>query len=433
MESVTMINKITRREFIEGTTKMAAGLTFGNMASKLFGSPKKSTENGITVTIPMPIQVVIDDVGWWSGEDGHEKQEPYRTGINRNHVPADYQAIVDLGQALNIRPQAAMILGEWDTSNLLQHLPTSTWMGAKWDNKKWVGPWLEEARDIILNNKQYFEFTIHGIGHEYWSHGKFTRAEWADKNGIMRKRDQVEAHLDFYEKLMTQHDLGLFPTAFVPTAFLHSFGVSERNTVSMAEVLKRRGVSYINTPFEDMFHADRVSHEVFGFDNDVITVDRGHDLLSWKSIGEVPKGELKGPTCGLHWPNLLHPDPDRNGEIINSWVDFLIPYNEKAETLLARNSDDFCHQLVHHRCTTLKIGNDHINIDFSDVNKLQSQIGQKDIVLKIESPTELKFDPENIIVESESVTKADNKLLYTLRLTRVPEKKEAKLIYKIKS
>jgi len=427
-----MINKITRRKFIDGTTKMAAGLTIGNMTSKLFGSTKKSTENDVRVTIPMPIQVVIDDVGWWSGEDGHEKQEPYRTGINRNHVPADYQAIVDLGKALNIRPQAAMILSEWDTENILKNLPTSTWMGEKWNNKKWVGPWHEEAAEIIINNREHFEFTIHGIGHEYWNHGKFTRAEWADRNGIMRNREQVEAHLDFYEKLMTQHKLGPFPTSFVPTAFLHSFGLSEGNTISMAEVLKRRGVKYINTPFEDMFHADRVSHEVFGFDNDVITVDRGRDLLSWKSIGEVPEGELKGPTCGLHWPNLLHPDSDRNGEIVKSWVDFLKPYNEKAETRLARNSEEFCNQLLHHRCTTLKVTSDHIKIDFSDVNKLQSPIGQKDVVLKIESPAEIVFEPENVIIDSETKKRADKNIMYTLNLTRLPDQKIARLVYKKK-
>jgi len=326
-----------------------------------------------------------------------------------------------------------MILSEWDTENLLHHLPTSTWMGENWNNEKWIGPWLEEAADIIRNNKQWFEFTIHGIGHEYWNHGKFTRAEWADSKGIMRDREQVEAHLDFYEKLMNQHDLGSFPTSFVPTAFLHSFGLSEGNLISMAEVLKRRGVSYINTPFDDMFHADRVSHGVFGFDNDVITVDRGRDILSWKSIGEVPEGVINGPTCGLHWPNLLHPDPDRNGEIVQCWVDILKPYNDKAETLLAQNSEDFCHQLVHHRCTTLKVRNDHINLDFSEVNKLPAPIGEKKFVLKIESPAEIVFEPDNILLESESVAENDDKLIYTLHFTRIPERKEASLIYKFKS
>jgi hypothetical protein len=427
-----MTKKITRRKFIEGSTKMAAGLSLGNMTSKLFGSNNKGKDSGLFVTIPMPIQLVIDDVGWWSGEDGHQRQEPYRTGINRNHVPADYQAIVDLGKALNIRPQAAMVLCEWDTDNILERLPTSTWMGTDWDNNKWIGPWLEEATEIIRDNKDHFEFTIHGIGHEYWTEGKFTRAEWADKNGIMRDREQVEAHLDFYEKLMAQNNLGPFPTSFVPTAFLHSFGVSEGHTVSMAQVLKRRGVNYINTPFEDMFHSDRVTHGLFGFDDEVMTVNRGRDLLSWKSIGKLPEGELHGPTCGLHWPNILHPDPELNGEIVNGWVEFLKPYQNKMETLLAENSEIFRHQLAHNHSTNLRVADNHINLDFSGIDKLDSSVGQTDITIKVQCQSELIFKSDNLRIESQSIINHESNVVYTLRMTRSPEKKEARLYYESK-
>jgi hypothetical protein len=427
------MGKITRRKFIEGSSRILAGITIGNGVSKVFGSKNKSSENAVVARIPLPVQVVIDDVGWWSGADGHEKQEPYRTGINRDHVPADYQAIVDLGKALGIRPQAAMVLCEWDIENILQYLPTSTWMGAKWDNKKWQGSWLEEATQIIRDNKDYFEFTIHGIGHEYWTQGKFTRAEWADKNGVMRDREQVEAHLDFYEKLIKQHDLGSFPSSFVPTAFLHSFGVSDGHSVSMAQVLNRRGVKYINTPFDDMFHRDRVTHKWFGFDDDIITIDRGRDLLSWKSIGEIPKGELKGPTCGLHWPNLLHPDPERNNEIVKGWVDFLKPYNDKMDTLLARNSEEFCQQLVHHQFTAVTVSDAQLNIDFTETDKLESHIGQGDLIIKIASRDEIIFETENIILESESVNQPGGNVLYTLRLNRIPDKETAILKYRLNS
>jgi hypothetical protein len=191
-------------------------------------------------------------------------------------------------------------------------------------------------------------------------------------------------------------------------------------------------VNYINTPFDDMFHNERVTHGMFGIDDGVITVDRGRDLLSWQSIGELPEGEIKGPTCGLHWPNLLHPDPKRNGEIVQSWRDFLKPYNEKAGTLLARNSEVFCHQLVHHRCTTLKVTNKHIKFDFSDTDKLGSTLGQNDFVLKIESQVELVFEPDNILLVSDSVNKMEDNFLYTLKMSRIPDRKEAKLIYKSK-
>ena len=145
-----------RRDFIRQATRMVTGLAVSN----LFAANTRQVmgNDGITVMIPMPIQIVIDDVGWWSGEDGSGRQEPYRTGINRNHVPADYRAIADLGKKLGVRPQAATILCEWDRENILRNVPTSTWMREKWDNTKWVGPWLDEAAEIIRNNQKHYSF-----------------------------------------------------------------------------------------------------------------------------------------------------------------------------------------------------------------------------------------------------------------------------------
>ncbi len=78
---------IDRREFITDATRMVAGVAVGAAgASRGRAEDKKAvSRNGVAAAIPMPLQVVIDDVGWWSGEDGSERQEPYRTGIDRRH------------------------------------------------------------------------------------------------------------------------------------------------------------------------------------------------------------------------------------------------------------------------------------------------------------------------------------------------------------
>ena len=138
------MKSIGRRKFLENSVKASVGLFTGMNGFNFseFPSGKYVRNNNFSVSIPMPIQVVIDDVGWWSGHDGSKNQEPYRTGILRNHVPADYSAIVKLGKALNIRPQAAMVLCEWDKENILRELPTATWMGKNWDNSRWIGPWM---------------------------------------------------------------------------------------------------------------------------------------------------------------------------------------------------------------------------------------------------------------------------------------------------
>ncbi|MEX0680980.1 MAG: hypothetical protein WD097_06325 [Balneolales bacterium] len=384
-------------------------------------------ESGITAVIPLPIQVVIDDVGWWSGEDGNQRQEPYRTGIDRNHVPADYSAIVRLGQQLGIRPQAAMILCEWDKENILRQLPTSTWMGADWDNKKWVGPWLEEAAEIIRNNRDHYELTMHGVGHEYWIDGQFTRAEWADSNGTMRPLDQVELHLDYFGALLRQHGLEPFPTSFVPTAFLHGFGPTGDHDQSMAAVLAKRGFEYINTPFYNMYNAGGTQYEEFGFDAGVITVDRGRDIFSWRAIGQGPDGEVHGATCGLHWPNLLHLDPERNFEVVDQWVEFLRPYNDRMDTMLAPNSLAFRHQLVHHVCTKTEVTGAMIMLDFNEVDMLPGNLGRSNLTLKLQSPVEMAFESSTIRLVDSRVMEHGTSYHYTLQLERMPGIKEARI------
>ena len=414
--------KISRRSFIKSAVKTTSGvLVLGSNAQILFSCMNRNdSRDDIKVFIPMPLQVVIDDVGWWSGEDGSKRQEPYRTGINRSHVPADYQAIADLGRALGIRPQAAFILCEWDKENILRHLPTSTWMGDKWDNSKWIGPWLEEAAEIIRTNHNHFELTVHGVGHEYWEGETFTRAEWHDSNGQIRPRDQVELHLEYFEKLMNQHNLGPFPKSFVPAAFRHSFGPSADGEVGLAEILEERGINYINTPFSSIYNKERIQYKHFGFDSNVMTIDRGNDEFPWLIFPADPSVELIGPTCGLHWPNMLHPVPERNSEIVERWINYLKPYSVKPEMILAPDSEAFQHQLVHHTFTLTKLNGNLIELDFSETDKIYGLIGKDELTLKIMTEKPLRFKSDTIDILSQLLQEG-SEFLYILKLKRKKE------------
>lgn len=409
-----------RRGFIRALSGFAASLGLGLTGNKLTAMNISgiSTRSGDSAYIPRPIQVVIDDVGWWSGRDGSAQQEPFRTGINRDHTLADYKAIIKLGSSLGICPQAAMVLCEWDRENILRDLPHSTWMGTNWENGKWLGPWLDEAADLIRNNPEHFEFTVHGIGHEYWSGNKLARAEWASDDGTMRPADHIHNHLDYYQRIMKQNRLGSFPRSFVPTAFNHGFGTTGENHVSLAELLSKYGISYINTPFYKMQNADKVKNGVFGLDADVLTIDRGDDLLNWNVIGTLPEGEILGPTCGMHWPNLLHENPERNSEIVQGWADFLKPYNDRLETLLAQNSGHFQKQLIHHISTGIRISGKQIELDFSEANKLGTEKAMDGLTVKFRSQHEISFDSQDLDIVSRSSLREDSIILYTLVLRR---------------
>ncbi len=418
------MNSLNRRTFI----KTAALLSSASLVPKSKGNVMKS-DQPLTVVIPMPIQIVIDDVGWWSGKDGHENQEPFRTGIKRNHVPEDYEAIIHLGKALGIRPQAAMVMCEWDTKNILRELPNSTWMGKEWNNEKWVGPWLEKAADLINNNSNHIELTVHGIGHEYWTQGVFTRAEWADMQGVMRPPQQVKKHLEYFGKLLDQHGLGPMPRSFVPTAFRHGFGQTGDHEQSLAAILKQYGIDYINTPFRVMANAGDVQHGLFGIDSGVLTVDRGQDLLTWDTIATPPSGTLTGPTCGMHWPNILHTDPDRNHEIVEAWIRFLEPYDRAFDTTLAPDSDLFRQQLLHHQLTGIRQSDDRIEFDFSRTDALDYIGERKRFFIKVLSPNTFHFKASGMrILEQKAKRQENGQVLMTINVERDRAQKTAIMV-----
>ena len=424
---------MNRREFTKKSIKgIAISATAATSGSLLAACETKKSTIKLSASIPLPIQVVIDDVGWWSGKDGSLSQEPYRTGINRNHVIADYKAIIDLGKALGIRPQAATVLGEWDRENILRNVPHSTWMGEKWDNSKWVGPWLEETADLITTNPAHYEITVHGLGHEWWTNGKFTRAEWADDKGIMRPKEILEQHLDAYAAIMFQNKLGELPKSFVPNAFKHSFGITEGNDISLAGLLKKRGFTYINTPFESMFYKEAAQYNFFGVDSGIMTVDRGSDIFDWNVIGVKPEGIINGPTCGLHWPNLLHEDPERNSETVQAWIELLAPYDKKQETLLAKNSLFFQKQLAHHIASKIEVKDGAVNMDFSDTLKLGTVLPNNELTVKISSDKEIDFSSDTIQIVSVTSSKDAKAFLYSLNL-EISNSSNASISYKSKA
>jgi hypothetical protein len=411
-----------RRAFIKTTAKGAALVAASTSASALLSSftDNHAAKGKIKAFIPLPIQVVMDDVGWWSGKDGSAYNEPFRTGINRNHVIADYKAIVELGKSLGIRPQAATVLCEWDKNNILRDVPHSNWMGKKWDNSKWVGPWLEEAADVFNNNKEHIELSMHGLAHEWWEGRIMSRAEWANsETGVMRQEEVVDRHIDAFVGIMHQNGLYEAPKSFIPTNFSHTFGVSKGRAKSMAQMLKKHGFTYINTPYSYGFHnVESVQNDLFGIDSGVLTVNRGEDILDWNIISTMPEGKISGSTCGMHWPNLLHIDPKRNSEIVQGWIKILKSYQEKPDYMLAKNSVYFQKQLVHHAASEIEVAGDKIHINFSKTNKLGTILVNDELTVKIESKKKLNFSSDDIRFSTASLRKDAGTYSYILSLKK---------------
>ncbi|MFH1008498.1 MAG: hypothetical protein V1800_13510 [Candidatus Latescibacterota bacterium] len=293
-----------------------------------------------------------------------------------------------------------MILGEWDRNNWVATLPSASRHGAGWNNSRWVGPWLEEASDIIGNNPAFFEIALHGIGHEFWENGSFTRGEWYDKNGKLRPVEDVEARLALFAQLLEDNGLGSFPESFVPPSFSHIFSPEGD---SLIPLLKESGIRYLSTPFSSMRNAAGVQARHFGMDQHIITVDRGHDLLSWKAYDKKPQGRITGPICGMHWPNLLHEDPEKNIQVVDRWVDFLKPYDCSVDTLLAENTKQMVTQLVYHECTEMKNLSNGVELNFASMEDLHVSHLDAYFTMKIQGPSKMTFDAKGIEIRSHRV------------------------------
>lgn len=321
------------------------------------------------ISIPLAIQVVIDDAGWWTGTSSREENGPWRSDIHRNHHPLDYVAIVELGKQLGMRPQASFILCDWDLTDRLRALPDATHLGASWTNPWKSSPLLREAASIIRNESRYIEVGLHGIGHEYWGNGGvLERAEWHDVHGNMRPRESVLAHLRAFAAILEENDLGPFPESFVATAHQHHFGAGEDG---MASILEQFGVKYHSLPFDGMPRSKEPEGEHFGFDGSLIAVNRGLDIYLWNELDPAVSGEINGPICGMHWPNLLHSDPQRNGEVVRRWVNLLEPYQRRFDTMLAADTAEGFSQAVYHSLVSLKPDSSGCQLDFSKLSGYQ--------------------------------------------------------------
>lgn len=336
--------------------------------------------------IPMPLQIVIDDVGWWRSDDGHLFGEPYRSGLGRAHAAEDYLAIATLGRELGMRPQAALVLCEWDRQNILQRVPSATWMGEAWDNTPCVGPWLDEAAQAIRENSNHIEPVLHAVGHEYWNAPyRTTRAEWFGPDDAMRPADSVRAHLNAWRQIMEMNGMGdLEVTAFVPAAFRYRFGMGPGG---IADILHReQGIRFVSTPFAGMLDAQTTQRPLYGFESGIMTVDRGRRGPLWHESDCRPAGPVQGPILGLHWPNILHFDPARSGEVVARWVEHLRQAFLSPDLTPASNTADAWSQLLYRDLATLEASGASLQFDFKQVDALGGGFASDELVVKIAAP-----------------------------------------------
>jgi hypothetical protein len=106
----------------------------------------------------------------------------------------------------------------------------------------------------------------------------------------------------------------------------------------------------------------------FGIDANIMTIRRDRNSARWCDWNTLPDQFPGGPICGIHWPNLLHPDPTRNDEVIARWVKWLREAGQAAGRMLAYDSRDTATQLAYHEGTRIQRQGQAFTLDLQQVD-----------------------------------------------------------------
>ena len=365
------------------------------------------------VFLPMPVFVVIEDVGWWQGEDGSAAQQPYRNAFPRRHCLADYQALVRLADRLGVRLGLGMVLGEWDRNNTLGGITGATWMGSHWNNQKNQGPWLDETAEYLRNHQGSLELGIHGLCHEFWHEGKMERSEFHDQQGNMRSRQVVKSHLEAYGTILEQNGFSEFSRLFFPPALNHSFG---NDKASIQALLYEYGIRHVVTRFSRARRFSPPHHENITWESGVGLLERGLSPVPWNVSGSPPIWDFSGPILPLHWGNLLHPDPRCNSDIVDGWGEMLLAGTAGPERILAENYDVCWRQAAVYYFAKLSIDGESIVVDLGALPKdMPDNRGSFFLKVRGSHPKPLRAQGAEIVSD-----RLDNNNIHTLQL--LPER-----------
>ncbi len=336
--------------------------------------------------LPIAVQIVIDDVGWWGGQNSKPHGGPSRTHMppGRNHCLADYHNVHNLGLQTGMRPQCPFIIGEWDVDNILRDVPGATPQGKHWDNPFKNHPDIPAAAKLLReNNHKTFEIALHGLLHEFWpplpdgTARPMDRSEWHSTDGTPRTHTW-DSHLAAWQTIWDRHNFGLHtPDAFVPPAARHRFGSG------FGKRLSAFGIRWINTNLHATRQNHPLNHALFGIDDGVYMIERYPDFAPYAQLAAPPLPGLRQPFLGCHWTNLLHENPDKNHEVVDAWIQALTWYQRDTHTMLAHSTQQCGSQFLYRTLVNAWPETTHAELDFTTFNKLALPFVDDTFILRV--------------------------------------------------
>ena len=338
------------------------------------------------IIIPSSLQITMDDVGWFNGEDDRKNGGSARTAMTRRHCAEDYAAINELGKRLNMRINCAFILGEWDPDNRLRGVKHLSKYGDAWNNSAYLGKAEMQAVTDTVNASPYIDIAVHGLLHNYYNpKTPYSNSDYyysIDGVTYMSPEDEIRARLNAFFDILEYYKVNKTVNSFIPPSFKYIWG-------SMAHILADYGIKYVSTLFESMAVPSGVTKPIsVGIEGEgIITLDRNNNIIPWYEISTNPDTlPVTEGIFGCHWPNILHVDKTRHSEIIDNWVRYFERCSNVYGIILSRDIAFAATQSIFRKYTSVNYENGIMTADISQVPGIQG-CGEK---FYISSHSEIK-------------------------------------------
>lgn len=330
------------------------------------------------IIIPQSLQITMDDVGWFNGADDRENGGSARTAMTRRHCAEDYAAINELGKRLNMRINCAFVLGEWDPDNRLRKIKWLSKYGDSWDNASYLGREEMMAVADVINASEYIDIAVHGLMHNYYKSGvPYSNTDYYyTLNGktYIAPEEEIRARFDAFFDLLDHYKINKTVNSFIPPTFKYIWQ-------SMDKVHADYGIKYVSTLFDprDLIMPSGVKMPSFaGIEGgSVITLNRNNNFIPWYEIStNLDNAPIVKGIFGCHWPNILHEDKTRHGEILESWVRYFERCANTFGIILSRDIAFAAEQTLFYEYARLEDKNGALEIDISGVPRTDACLGK---------------------------------------------------------
>ena len=341
------------------------------------------------IKIPIALQLVVDDIGWFKGENGLMKSRPARTHMNRNQVAEDYVVLNEIGKKLDMHILCGLVLGEWDKNNILRGMEHATWDEGNWDMASHIDYPLAERCKNAIEESEFIDIAFHGLMHGYWVNGENygnPREFYSyDIPGNTTERrldypvkpvsaEYVEEHLDAWFKIYNSWGFTKPVESIISPASLYK---DKEISVEYAKKAEKYGIKYWKNLWAEhtclLEYFDKI---VFlNMDDDFLDY-AAHDVEPDK-IPDIPiyndeNRPFAYAIMGCHWENFLRTDYKDNLNNVDKWVDFFKRQGSVFGTMLSKNMAFAVSQAQYNAFGKMKFEDNVLTVDLSDVlNKME--------------------------------------------------------------